>query len=396
MSNLNFVKKFNNILSNKLILFCFLSVFITIFFWSLINKIEAKTPPTVSTTTLMAISPVSETSDLVEKPLKNTNNPVLFNQTQAQNLSSQKPNNLQFLPEDIRQIVERGKLVVAVRNEDTPPFIMIKEGCQNLQNNEVCANVGGKEKTFYGLDIEIAQGIVASINGGLKKVLKENNTIKLELNPSQQQFDKIVGEVVTTKADIAISKLSISPERAVMVRFSKPYLTMDLGLLVNRKRLESAYQRSNLDKITLLKQLPKKKIGVLEGSFSGRLAEKLFTDSDIQPFPPTSNGAWKDIIEAVKKDDENEPIAAFRDELEIKLEVFRNPNTAIYLETVLFTDIKDLIAIAISADKPQLINIINQYLTRERHDYTVDNLICRYPEAFYLKQDDKYLEKNCK
>lgn len=399
MFTIHLFKILKTTFSKKTVVLSILSFLIMILFWSVSNPIEAKNASTVLTKPLLI---ADSSQKVVNKPLTTPSIKMVSNVTsssteQTKESTTNVINNLQFLPEDIKKIAQKGKLVVAVRNVETPPFIMIKEGCKNLKDNEVCVDHNGQKRTFYGLDIKIAKGIVTALNGGLQKLTGQENAIKIELNTSQSKFDEIVKQVVTKQADIVISKLSVSPERGVMINFSDPYLTMDFGLLVNRKRLETSQYLSKMDKIQFLKKLPSKKIGVLEGSFSGRLAENLFPEAETQEFSDNQDkgSAWENAIKAVKKDNKNEPIAAFRDELAIKLEVFRNPNSAIYLETVLFTDIKDLISIGIAADKPQLKSVINEYLKRERHNYTVDDLICRYPQSFNLEQDDHYLEKNC-
>ena len=382
------MKKIKVIFSKTITRLILTSILMIIFSGLIFNRIEAKRPFKITSTMLTTASPISQNSNPIAQSNPNLNHSL----TTA--LDSTK--NLEFVPKDIRRILEKGKLVVAIRNAETPPFIMIKDNCKNLEKHQVCVKVNGKEKAFYGLDIEIAEGIIDALNGGLKKVLGKDNLIKLELDASQYLFDEIVKQVVIKKADIAVSKLSISPERSVLVNFSQPYLNMDFGLLVNRKRAETAYQASKLEKEDFLKQLPGEKIGVLEASFSGRLAEKLFSKSHIKSFyGRTRDDAWKEVINAVKADENTEPLAAFRDELEIKLQVFRHPDDTLYLETVLFTDIKDLISVVVSPEKTQLLTVINHYLTRARHNYTVDDLICQYPQAFKLQKTAQYLEKHC-
>nr|WP_282917429.1 transporter substrate-binding domain-containing protein [Streptococcus canis] len=91
-------------------------------------------------------------------------------------------------------IKKAGKLVVAV-SPDYAPF-------------EFKALVNGKD-TIVGADIQLAQAIADELG------------VKLEL--SSMSFDNVLSSLQTGKADMAISGLSYTKERAKVYDFSTPY-----------------------------------------------------------------------------------------------------------------------------------------------------------------------------
>lgn len=101
------------------------------------------------------------------------------------------------------RIRENGKLVVAV-SPDYAPF-------------EFKALVDGKD-TIVGADIELAQAIADELG------------VKLEL--SAMNFDNVLSSLQTGKADIAISGLSYTKERAKVYDFSEAYYETENAILV--------------------------------------------------------------------------------------------------------------------------------------------------------------------
>nr|WP_040832249.1 transporter substrate-binding domain-containing protein [Streptococcus ictaluri] len=133
-------------------------------------------------------------------------------------------------------IKEKGKLVVAV-SPDYAPF-------------EFKALIDGKD-IIVGADIDLAKAIADELG------------VTLEL--SSMSFDNVLSSLQTGKADIAISGLSYTKERAKVYDFSKPYYETENAILVKATDLKDYTEMSNLDG---------KKVAVLKGSIEETLVKE--------------------------------------------------------------------------------------------------------------------------
>ncbi len=242
------------------------------------------------------------------------------------------------MPPDIQKIQQRGKLIVALLNRENPPFFMTQSS------------------DFTGLDVELAQALAEQLG------------VTVEFNRTAKTFDEVVKMVYDLKADLAISKLSRTLNRAEKVRFSQPYLKMRQGLLVNR--LQIAQQANGLGMTEVIRSL-QGKIGVIRGSSYVGFTQKKFPKTTIVEFP-----TWADAVEAVIRGD---ILATYRDELEVKKIVLSQPNTALTLQTIALTDTQDAIAMALPWDSPQLLAYVNQFLEMNAVDYSAESLLKAYP-----------------
>lgn len=239
------------------------------------------------------------------------------------------------MPPDIAQILERGKLIVAVLNQDNAPFFMKAE-----------------EGQLSGLDIQLAQAIADQLG------------VDLEVNRSADTFNGVVETVFNRHADIAISKISRTMKRAVRVRFSEPYLQMRQGLLINRLQLAQQVKSGN---VTATIRALSGEVGVIKGSsYVGFLKQK-FPKATI-----VERDSWSDIVKAVSA---GELLAGYRDELEIKKVVLTKPDAALQLQTVLLTDTQDALSMVLPWDSTHLLAFTNQYLGTLETEYTVDSIL---------------------
>ncbi|MGD1951081.1 MAG: substrate-binding periplasmic protein [Leptolyngbyaceae cyanobacterium] len=257
--------------------------------------------------------------------------------------SEDEPTPRTEMPPDIQRILDRGTLVVALLDDDNPPFFI------------------GEAKALAGLDIKIAQGLADALE------------VDLKFNRSAETFNEVVEKVYQLEADIAISKLSRTLSRAKRVHFSHPYVTMRQGLLVNR--LQLAQQTDGNHIIEAIRNF-NGNVGVIEGSSYGSFIKQKFPAATIQEYP-----TWDDIVAAVVNGDIQ---AAYRDELEIKKVILKNPDAALRLQTIALTDTQDKIAMALPWDSHNLQAFVNQYLDTFKLDYTADDVLGEY--ADYLQE----------
>lgn len=89
------------------------------------------------------------------------------------------------MPPDILRIINRGKLIVSVLDRDNPPFFMTNKSDQ-----------------LYGSDIQVAKEIAEALG------------VDVEFRRSAATFNEVVDDVYQHNADIAVSKISRTLNRA--------------------------------------------------------------------------------------------------------------------------------------------------------------------------------------
>lgn len=107
---------------------------------------------------------------------------------------AQLPNSTVPFPPDIAAIKKANVLIVAMTKKDNPPFF------------------SGDEENIRGLDVEIARRIGVLLG------------VPVQFRRDAESFAEVVEQVVTGKADIAVSKLSVTGPRLQVVKFSDPIL----------------------------------------------------------------------------------------------------------------------------------------------------------------------------
>lgn len=246
----------------------------------------------------------------------------------------------QEYPPDLQRIMDKNELVVAMVATDQPPFFII-----------------GKDGKLHGFDVELARDIAGELG------------VNVRFNRTAKTFNGTVDLVVSKEADIAISKLSRTLTRAKRVLFTDPYIVLRKGLLINRLRMAQAIK--GREPTEFIKHL-EGEIGVIAGSSYVGFANRMFSKATVKEYKN-----WQEIISAVVR---GEVLAAFRDELEIKKVVRSKPDGILQLQTVVFKDEKDPIAMAVSSDSPHLLFWLNQYLSNRNMKMTADRLLDQYQD----------------
>ncbi|MBE9157227.1 amino acid ABC transporter substrate-binding protein [Nodosilinea sp. LEGE 06152] len=265
--------------------------------------------------------------------------------TLSRSPSSSSGSAVPAMPPDVQRVLDKGKLTVAVLGQDNAPFFMDEAG------------------QMSGLDIQLA------------RTLADQLGVSLEITRTAQTFDQVVDMVYGQKADLAISKISRTLKRAQRVRFSRPYLRMRQGLLVNR--LQMAEQTQGRSMVATIRDL-QGQVGVIKGSsYVGFLKQK-FPQASIVEYP-----TWEDIVEAVVQGD---ILAAYRDELEIKKVVRTRPDVALQLQTIALTDTQDSLAVVLPWSSSHLLAFVDQYLDTLTAQYTVDAVLDEYADYWVTQR----------
>lgn len=242
-------------------------------------------------------------------------------------------------PPDIAKIKERGTLIVAMYDKDMPPFFMQDK----------------KTKKLEGIDITLGKNIARKLG------------VNIKFERKYKTFDQVIEAVAKRKADIAISFLTDNLERAKKVRFTRPYITLNHGIIINRISFHQLKMQT-----TLVQTLntPNAKIAVLTESTYVPIANELFPKSKIIPY-----NSFNDIVIAVEN---GRATAGLADEITLKKLIFTRPKASIKLQTILIQDLTDPIAIAAPWDSIHLIYWLNNYLNNYKPSIKIDTLIKQY------------------
>jgi ABC-type amino acid transport substrate-binding protein len=251
---------------------------------------------------------------------------------QAQMANSTVP-----LPADIAAIKKANVLIVAMTKKDNPPFF------------------SGEGDDIRGLDVEIARRIGVLLG------------VPVQFRRDAESFAEVVEQVREGKADVAVSKLSVTGPRLQVVRFSDPYIKLRQSLVINRLWLSQNSQGREVYQV--IREF-NGKISFIKNSSYDTFARVNFPNATFVP-----EEKWDVIIEKVTK---GEIAAAYRDEFEIKKIAFEKPDAAITTKSITISDSVDNIAVAVNPKSLQLLSIINYIIKNEYSNIDTKKLMDRY------------------
>lgn len=243
-------------------------------------------------------------------------------------------------------IKKRGVLRVAMHAKDHPPFFMVS-----------------KTGELIGIDIELANDIATQLN------------VKLDINRDATTFDGVVNRVAKGLSDIAISKLSLTLKRALIVRYTNPYTSLSKSILTNRIKLLQAGKHKSAKEIFSQKGA---QIATLSGSSYEAFAKRIFPNASIYGSTDWSG----DIIPKLMK---GEFWGAFRDELEVRRAIFLFKDASLYLIAVNLKDEQDPMMMVVHKDAPFFQNWLNLYIEYAYKKEPIKDSIERFKEYVYKK-----------
>lgn len=225
---------------------------------------------------------------------------------------------------DLNEILSSGKVVVAMVDFKYPPFIK--------KNSS-----GGLE----GLEVDMARDIADKLDVALE-IVKTN------------YFDDIVDMVLTGKADIGLSNLSITYDRAKRIKFSDTYRTLGITLLLNRMKIASMKLSGGLKRVEQL-QKTTDVIGVLKRSAYEAAARQYFPDANFKTY-----GEYEEMILASERGD---VLLVIGNSGTIDTFLKEKPHLMVKLQPFKIKDIQDHIAMVVGLESDHLLSWLNAYLT---------------------------------
>ena len=236
-------------------------------------------------------------------------------------------------PSDINLILKRGKIVVAVYHKDIFPFFF-----------------HDKKGNFVGYDIDLAKNISKALG------------VNLKFNREAKSFNQIIDLVSTGKADIGISLISITLNRAKKVLFSKPYIVLHPVLVLNRVKASNYKFKYN--------SILPGKIAVKKGTSYVDFAKEIFVNPET-----ILVDSWDNAIKNVYA---GKFFCFLRDEVGVNNMIDKNPSLSIRLKTITLKKFNDNIAIAVNPAFTHLHYWINLFLKTHPLEKDVFKIIKEY------------------
>lgn len=246
---------------------------------------------------------------------------------------------------DIQRILENKKLVVAILAADVPPMIMTNEAGQPM-----------------GFDVDLAEDISWKLG------------VAIEFVRTADTFDGVVRIVARRQADIAVSFLSRSAERAKQVYFTDPYVKQ--GGLIIYNRVGWSELREKFPWLKEIRQIPgteaatNVEVGVQKGSiYAARFAR------DLPQIRTRTYDTFPEMVAAVK---DGKIFAAYHGEIQIQYYMREHPETNIRVGIDPLVRNPSNISIAVRPDAPNLLHWLNIYLANNVGALDVKGLLQRY------------------
>ncbi|WP_338552754.1 ABC transporter substrate-binding protein [Paenibacillus sp. KS-LC4] len=238
---------------------------------------------------------------------------------------------LKTYPEDIRDILSRGKLRVALYQEDRYPFFYADD-----------------QGVLRGSDVELANDIALKLG------------VQAEFIRTAASFNEVITQVSNGEADIGVSKLSMTLERAKRVLFSDAYLNLKQALLINRLQLAAIGEKGDDSDPLALIQERGERIGIVAGTSYAGFARELFPNQNQAGYSTSAQ-----LFDGVRQGD---VLAAVYDAFEISRYLKKYPSYSLQLQFVQLDDHDDDIAIAVDPQRYHLHQWVNTYLHMEKKE----------------------------
>jgi ABC-type amino acid transport substrate-binding protein len=244
----------------------------------------------------------------------------------------------ELFPSDIRQIKDRGRIVIAQYRGVRRGFFDYDDAGKQPKE-PFCVYEG---RRLIGCDIYLAKTIARELG------------VRVELNRSARDFDSVCRLVASGRADIGISKLSATLPRAQYVRFTTPYAILHTGVLINR--LFASRARTDTNTLALCNR-PDTKIGILQKCSYVGFAARVFPEANLVFYPD-----FEKMLAALSS---GEIQAIYSEQMLILQALHDNHSLALSFRLVPVPHLKDPIAVAVSPESPNLLAFIDLLLNLE-------------------------------
>lgn len=266
-------------------------------------------------------------------------------------LSYSKPLDINLYPNEIRQIKERDTLIVAQFGGEREGFFA---GDDKNRLDTYHYEYDGHR--LIGYDIELA------------KMIADELGVVLKINRRYVSFNEVAFAVAKGEADVAISKLSVTSERAQFLNYTRPYISLRMALLINR--MSESRVGVNKENELFACESQGASIGVLDNSSFVNHGKRLFPKAELKMYPDQNS-----LFEAVKK---GEILAVLYEEYEIGKYMRKQPDLPIYCHMVELPGQSDDIAIAVAGENVTLHGFVETLMKKQNINPSVQFIIENY------------------
>lgn len=287
----------------------------------------------------------------IEKPSTPQPLPIKTPQPEPEASPSGNGEDLSYYPPDIREIKERGKLIVLQYQGTRGGFFMYDD---EMNFPDFPSYDDGKGRVI-GYDIETAYKIADRLG------------VELELRRTAPNFTQACKMVARGEGDIVLSKLVNTLDRAQYVNFATPYVVVRLGVLINR--LEETRLGAEENPVKLCNR-PDAKVAIQTGTAFIPFAKEYFPEAQLVEYP--------DLDATIKAVEKGEALAMLNDEWNIGSALRMNPEIGVRVRLAFIPEVKIGLGPAISPEKPNLLNFVNLMMERDQISTTSTFLLDRY------------------
>jgi polar amino acid transport system substrate-binding protein len=249
---------------------------------------------------------------------------------------------------DLKPIMDRGKLVVALRSEDVAPVV----------STDATGALGG-------FDVDLARALARQLG------------VEPEFRRQARSSDQVVDAVARGEADIGMGLLSVRAEWARHVLFTRPYTRQAIAALVNRKRAVAHGGRCPTDIRALARQPGQ--VGIQRQSAIAGWFQEGVPDAKLQEFDRLD-----DLFEAARA---GKVLLTVQGEIGARVLLHAQPAASIQLQLCVLEMRPDPIAIAVRPDAPGLARWIDAFLL-ERDVFYEAEVIGRYQGPWLFRKGD--------
>jgi polar amino acid transport system substrate-binding protein len=243
------------------------------------------------------------------------------------------------LPQDIGRLKEKKVLIIAMHADDYFPFF---------------ADVQGK---MIGYDVDIAHDIAKKL--GIEKVI---------FNRSAKTFDQVVDQVANGQADLGVSYVSQTLNRAQKILYTDSYMKLRMGYLISRT-MATKYDIVGVDDIEKLNDHK-----VIFGGEKGNAS----TERTHLKFPKAKLIETLHMSKALEDLASNKTHALYNDEFIIKNFFQGSKDRGIYFKQIYSKGEYDYLGIVAPKDAYNLINWLNLYIRSRGDHYSYEQLYLHY------------------
>jgi len=219
--------------------------------------------------------------------------------------------------------------------------------------------VVGTAASMPPLNMTMKDGQIAGMEIDLAHLLASALGVKLTLKP--MQFNELLPALQAGRVDMVLSGMTITPARNLKVAFVGPYIVTGKSILTKQALVES------MNEVALINK-PDRVLVALKGSTSQIFAEKVFPQAKLL--------LADDYDQAVSMVREGKAQAMVADMAICQLSVYRYPDAGLVALTKPLS--YEPLGIAIPANDPLLINLLQNFLNTLEKDGTMEMMVSRW------------------